>query len=186
MPVSFNTLAWEPGNENLGGLIGDVIFLPSHEADITGLTCTDGITIAGNLALENSQPAIKIYATEDSIDLTDTQEGDFDGERTRLQLQFFSPGSKKEQAILKRKVTVVPGIWLVKDTELNWRLMGLTILQKPDGTYAVSKEIQAKVTAKEGTQGKRADGRRGTLYTVQQVAAHEAPFYSGTIPLTAV
>lgn len=185
MPVSFANLVWDEGSENLGGALGSVFYLPGSAADISALTCTDGVTLIGDVGLAGTQVAVEVYATEDSIDLLDAQQGEFDGENTLNTLSFFHPGSKKEQAAFKRKVTVVPGIWFVKDSDLNWRVVGLTALQTQVGTYKVTKDIQARVTAKEGTHGKRADTRKGTLYTVSYVCPHESMFYSGEIPLAA-
>lgn len=184
MALIFTDAVWEEGSENMGGLIGDVYYMPASAADISGLTCTDGITLTGNIVPVGSQEAVKIYATEASIELLDAQQGEIDGESTLNTLNFFFPGSKKALAAFKRKVTVVPGIWFARDSDNNWRVLGLTAIQVPTaiGTYTVSKDISARVTAKEGTHGNRGDTRKGTLITVTYTAVHEALFYDGVLP----
>lgn len=184
---SFTDLIWKEGDENLGGMIGNVYFIPKSILDTSGLTVdADGISLTGNIAVKDAatQEAVEIYATEDTVQLTDTQGGSVDGENTTQTLIFFHPGGKKEQASLKRKLTVTPGIWIAKDSEGNWRVVGLAALQDPSvpGSYKVSTDIQARVTAKEGTQGTRADTRKGTTYTVTYICTHEALFYNGDIP----
>lgn len=185
-PVSFTETLWEEGSENLGGLLGHLLYIPQSQADISGLTCTDGVTLIGDFALIGSQPFIKVYATEDSIDLGDVQSGDFDGEKKTNTASFFFPGSKAEVEAFKRKIAVVPGIWALRDTDLNWRIMGLTALQTAVGTYTVVKDIQARCTAQEGTHARRADGRKGTTFTITQIAPHAPLFHSGALPETVV
>jgi hypothetical protein len=184
MALSFTDHVWAEGSENIGGAIGSVYYIPGSAADISGLTCTDGITVLGDLLALDTQDAIKIYATENSILVSDAQSGEIDGEITTNTLTFFTPGSKKELATLKRKITVVPGIWFFKDSDDNLRSIGLTAIQDPAtvGTYSISKDIQARVTAKEGTHGTRGDTRKGTTFTITYMAPHEALFMDGTIP----
>lgn len=184
MPLSFTDHAWEEGSENIGGALGSLYWIPGSAADISGLTCTDGVTILGNIVAEAAQDAIKIYATENTINVSDAQAGEIDGEITSNTLVFFTPGSKKTLAALKRKITVVPGIWVFRDSDYNLRVIGLTAIQSPItvGTYFVTKDIQARVTAKEGTHGTRGDARKGTSFTVTYMAPHEALFMAGTIP----
>lgn len=184
MALSFTDHIWEEGSENMGGAIGNLFWIPGSAADISALTCADGVTLAGNITPVDTQKAIEIYATENSIELMDTQQGEIDGESTLNTLNFFTPGSKKELAALKRKLTVVPGIWFIRDSDYNWRVLGLAAIQDPDniGQYFVTKDIQARVTAKEGTHGTRGDARKGTTFTVTYTAPHESLFYAGVIP----
>jgi hypothetical protein len=184
MALSFIDHVWEEGSENIGGALGSLYWIPGSAADISGLTCVDGVTILGDIAAVGDQDAIKIYATENSINVSDAQAGEIDGEITSNTLVFFTPGSKKTLAALKRKITVVPGIWFFRDSDYNLRVIGLTAIQDPEtiGEYFVTKDIQARVTAKEGTHGTRGDTRKGTSFTVTYMAPHEALFIDGKIP----
>lgn len=184
MALSFTDHVWEEGSENIGGALGSLYWMPGSAADISGLTCTDGVTILGNIEALGVQDAIKIYATENSINVNDSQAGEIDGEITSNTLEFFTPGSKKTLAALKRKITVVPGIWVFRDSDYNLRVIGLTAIQDPVavGSYFVTKDIQARVTSKEGTHGTRGDTRKGTTFTITYMAPHEALFMAGTIP----
>lgn len=184
MPVSFTDQVYDEGKENLGGLLGAVYALPLSQADISALTCTDGATLAGTLALVGSQNAIRIDVSEDSIDLNTAQSGDANGERKTQTLMFFIPG--QSQGELSRKLMSVPMVWFVKDSELKWRVVGISALQTAVGTYVVNKDIQARVTAQESTFGKRADARRGIMYTVTYVTAHEPLIYTGPIPVVVI
>jgi len=184
---SFTDMIWKEGDENLGGMIGNVYFIPKSFLDVSGVTVdADGISLTGDISVKDplTQEAVEIYATEDTVQLTDTQQGSIDGENTLQTLILFHPGGKKEQASFKRKITVTPGIWIARDSEGNWRVVGLAALQDPStpGAYKLSTDIHARVTAKEGTQGTRADTRKGTTYTVTYVCTHEALFYNGAIP----
>jgi hypothetical protein len=184
MALSFTDHIWEEGSENMGGAIGNLFYIPGSAADISGLTCTDGVTLVGDILPVDTQKAIEIYATENSIEVLDAQQGEIDGESTLNTLTFFTPGSKKELVALKRKLTVVPGIWFFRDSDYNWRVLGLAAIQDPSsiGDYFVTKDIQARVTAKEGTHGTRGDARKGTTFTITYTAPHESLFYPGDIP----
>ena len=182
---SFVDQVWAEGKENLGGLLGALYFLSISSADTSGVTvAADGVSLTGNVTAAVAQKAIKIYATEDTIRLMDAQQGEVDGESVLNTLTFFMPGSTKESASFKRKVTTSPGIWFVKDSDLNWRVLGLAAIQDPEtpGDYVVITDINARVTAKDGTHGGRTDERKGTTLTITQTTPHEALFYSGVIP----
>ncbi len=181
-PVSFTDQVYEEGKENLGGLLGAVYALPLSQADISGLTSTDGAALTGTLALVGEQPAIKIDVSEDSIDLNTAQSGDANGERKTQTLMFFIPG--QNQGALSRKLMTVPMVWFVKDAELKFRVVGISALQTAVGTFVVNKDIQARVTTQESTFGKRADARKGIMYTVTYTTAHEPLGFAGPIPLT--
>lgn len=183
-PVSFTDHVYEEGKENLGGHLGAVFGLPLSAADISGLTCTDGATLTGAFALLGTQTAFKIDVSEDSIDLTDPQSGDANGERITQQLQFFVAG--QNQGALKRKLMTVPMIWFVKDAELKWNVVGISALQTASETWTVNKDIEARVTTTESTWGRRADGRKGVLYTVTYITAHGPLKHDGALPLTVV
>lgn len=184
MPLpSFSNQVWDPGTENLGGLLGKVVALPLFAADIAGLTCTDGKTLVGNLALVDTQKAFTIDVSEDSIVLNHAQSGDANAEKTTQTLQFFVPGPP---TAFNRTAGVTPMIWFVKDAKLKYQVVGLSALQTEVGTYVVNKDIEARVTATEGTFGQRADARKGTLFTITYVTSHGPLEYGGTIPFTAV
>ena len=186
MPISFTDIIWEEGSENMGGLIGDVYFIPASAADISGLTCTDGISLIGNIVPvdEEVQQAIRIYATEGTVQLTDVQQGEIDGESVLTTLMFFFPGSTAASAALKRKLKTGRGIWFAKDTNGVMRCLGLTAIQIPSalGTYTVNKDIVARMTAAEGTHGSRGDERKGTMFTITYTSVHEPLFYPGVLP----
>lgn len=184
---SFTDLIWDEGFENLGGMVGNVYFIPRSILELGAATVgADGVSITGDLTVTDplTQEATEIYATEGTVQLLDAQQGEIDGESTLQTLIFLHPGSKKELASLKRKITTTPGIFIVKDSELNYRVVGLGAMQDPEtpGTYILTKDIQARVTAKEGTSGNRGDTRKGTTFTVTYICAHEALFYDGVIP----
>lgn len=183
MAISFVDQVWEDGRENFGGALGALYFMPRSAADISALTCTDGMTITGNITPVASEKAIKVYATDDSILYGEAQEGDPNGEKTMNTLAFFHPGDSKTSGAFKRKVSVTPGIWFFKDSLGNFRVLGLTILQNQDlNTYTITTDVEARIRTREGTHGNRADSRKGTTYTINHVAPHEAPFYDGVIP----
>jgi len=186
MPIPFTDLLWEEGSENMGGLIGDVYFMPASAADISGVTCTNGISLIGNIVPVDpaDQQAVKIYATEGTIQLTDVQQGEIDGESVLCTLMFFFPGSTAQSAALKRKLKTGRGIWFAKDTNGVMRVLGLTAIQIPNalGTYTVNKDIVARMTAVEGTHGTRGDERKGTMFTITYTSVHEPLFYPGVLP----
>jgi hypothetical protein len=186
MAISYTDLVWEEGSENMGGMIGDLYFMPASAADISGLTCTDGISLIGNIVPVDvaEQQAVKIYATEGTIQMTDVQQGEIDGESVLTTLMFFFPGSTPATAATKRKLKTGRGIWFAKDTNGIMRVLGLTAIQVPTalGTYTVNKDIVARVTAAEGTHGTRGDERKGTMFTITYTSVHEPLFYPGVLP----
>lgn len=187
--MPFIDIEWKDGQDNMPGTVGDVKFLPTSAADISGVTVNDdGVTLEGDITLNQDGKIINIYATDRSGNATDENQGDIDGSYAENMLTWMIPGSFKEQESYKRKVRNTRGIYLFRDSDFNWRVIGIWAAQNPKYTeggqepkYVASLEKPA-YTAVSGTQGASGGDRRGSTITVTSDAPHGALFYEGDIP----
>lgn len=188
--MPFNDVSWLEGQDNMPGLVGDIYFIPKSEVDISALTILeDGVSTAGNITVKQDGKIIKIYATENTGNITDSDQGEIDGKYTQNMLTWFTPGSFPKLEEYKRKVRNTPGLFIAKDTDFNWRLMGVWAARNPEYTeggqepkYLPSLDIPARINTINGTQGTRGGDRRGTTFEIIADAPHAALFYAGDIP----
>jgi hypothetical protein len=192
--MPFNDVAWLEGQDNMPGLVGEIFFIPKSEVDISALSIADdGVSTIGNITLLPEGKITTIYATENTGNITDTDQGEIDGKYTQNMLTWFTPGSFPRLEEYKRKVRNTPGLFICKDTDFNWRLMGIWAARNPlyteggmEDKYLPSLDIPARINAINGTQGTRGGDRRGTTFEVVQDAPHAALFYTGDLPVNPV
>ena len=188
--MPFIDIEWKDGQDNMPGTVGDVKFIPTSQADISGVTVDDdGVTLLGDIAIKSGGRINNIYATDRSGNATDENQGDIDGSYSENTLTWMIPGSFKDQESYKRKVRNTRGIYLFRDSDFNWRVIGIWAAQNPKYTeggeepmYIASLEKPA-YTAPSGTQGASGGDRRGATITVTSDAPHGALFYDGDIPV---
>lgn len=190
--MPFNDVNWLEGQDNMPGLVGEIYMIPKSEVDISALTIdADGVSTSGNITVKAGGKIIKVYATENTGNITDSDQGDIDGKYTQNMLTWFTPGSFPQLEEYKRKVRNTPSIFIAKDTDFNWRLMGVWAAKNPEYTvggqeplYVPSLDIPARINTINGTQGTRGGDRRGTTFEVMADAPHAALFYTGDLPTT--
>ena len=191
--MPFADVEWLEGQDNMPGMVGDVKFIPKSGVDISGLTIDpDGVTARGVIALKEGSRITTIYVTENSSNITDSDQGDIDGKYTQNIGTFFTPGSYPKLESYKRLARNTPGLFIMKDTEFNWRLMGVWAAKNPAYTgeegsteprFLPSLDIPARVQTANGTQGTRGGDRKGTTFEIVQDAPHAALFFIGDLPV---
>lgn len=197
--MPFADVEWLEGQDNMPGMVGDIKFIPKSAVDISALTIDDdGVTALGNITIKTNGAVpplplgriTTIYCTENSSNITDADQGDLDGKYTQNLLTWFTPGSFKQMESYKRLARNTPGVFIVKDTEFNWRLMGVWAAKNPafveggvEPKFLPSLDIPARIQTANGTQGTRGGDRKGTTFEVVQDAPHAALFYMGDIPV---
>lgn len=198
--MPFADVAWTEGQDNMPGLVGDIYFIPKIAVDISALTIDDdGVTISGNISIaldpaDGITPLGRIntiYTTENTSNVTDSDQGEWDGKYTQNMLTWFTPGSFKELESYKRMVRNTPGVYIAKDSKGNWRVLGIYATENPaydpgvTPKYLPSLDIPARINTINGTHGTRGGDRKGTTFEVIQDAPHAALFYPGTLPVNA-
>lgn len=187
----FVDVAWLDGQDNMPGTVGDIKFIPTSEIDISACTVEDdGMTIAGNFTIKVGGRIANIYATDRSGQVSDENQGDIDGSYAENSLTWMVPGSFKELESFKRKARNTRGVYLFRDSNFNWRVIGLWAAENPAfgemgaPKYILSAEKPAYM-APSGTHGASGGDRKGSTITVTSDAPHGALFYSGVIPVNA-
>ena len=189
--MPFADVEWLEGQDNMPGMVGDVKHIPKSGIDISGLTIdNDGVTARGTIAVKAGSRITTIYCTENSSNITDNDQGDIDGKYTQNVGTWFTPGSFPTLESFKRLVRNTPGVFIMKDTEFNWRLLGVWAAKNPAYTeggeepmFLPSLDIPARVQTANGTQGTRGGDRKGTTFEVVQDAPHAALFFIGDLPV---
>lgn len=197
----FADVSWLEGQDNMPGLVGDVKFIPKSAVDISAVQIDDdGVTATGNITLkmDGAEPPVAlgrittIYCTENTANITDADQGEVDGKYAQNLATWFTPGSFKELESFKRLVRNTPGVYIVKDTEFQWRLMGVWAAKNPAWTaegvepkFLPSLDIPARIQTINGTHGTRGGDRKGTTFEIVQDAPHAPLFYMGDIPVNA-
>lgn len=190
----FKDISWSDARDNMPGIVGDIYFIPTSEIDVSACTVEDdGVTITGSIALQVGGRINKIYAIDRSGNVTDENQGDIDGSYSMNTLVWAIPGSTKDSAEFKRKVRNTRGVFLFKDSDFNFRVVGLWLAQNPKWTgaedlvndqFVISTEKPA-YTAPAGKHGQSGGDRKDNIITVTCDAPHEPPFYDGDLPVNA-
>lgn len=175
-------LKWEQGRQNMGGLIGEVFFVPIDDVDTSDENLptldADGVTVTGDIVLKAAKKWISIYHTSGTGKIDSNSVGERDGKSFENILEFNFPGSKKEVVAHNKQVLNTPGLYIGQDTDGNMRIIGLTVI---NGVLSYKLPVYTESIAST-TGAARAD-KRGTTYQAKAEAPHEALFYEGAIDL---
>lgn len=191
--IAFADVSWTEGQDNMPGLVGNKFFIAKSAVDIAACTIgDDGVTLLGNIALNEGGRINEIYSTENSDSLTEADQGDIDGKYTQNMLSFFTPGSYVGLESFKRAIRNTPGIWIFTDTKGNFRVMGIYAAENPAWTgeadvvndrFVPSLDIPARISTINGTSGTRGGDRKGTTFEIMQDAPHTPLFMAGDLPV---
>lgn len=181
--MAFEDLSWPQGSENMGGLIGDLFFIPIEDVDDASLPTldADGVSITGNIAPKSGKEFFQIYHTKGTGKIDDTTVGERDSKSYENMLEFFHPGQGKELANFKAEVCNTPGLWIGKDSKGNYRVLGMCAING-----AISIERPAYCESIQGSTGAAASDQNGSTFQVKAAAPHPALYYAGTIPTAPV
>jgi len=180
--MAFEDITWLQGKQNVAGLVGDVYFVPIDDVDDTQLPAigTAGdLNVSNAIVLAANKKWFKVYHTPETGKIDSNSVGEVDGMSVDNVLEFFVPGNDETLAKFKRQILNTRALWLAKDTDGNYRILGLSVLD-PAGT-ATSLDLPAHCIQANTTTGAARADRRGVTFQVTFKAPHDALIYSGTI-----
>lgn len=178
--MAFEDLAWPAGQQNMGGLVSDVHFVPLDDVDMSAAPAldADGVTITAAITLKALKKWISIYHTRGTGKIDSNSVGERDGKSFENILEFNFPGGEKKVVAHNKQVLNTPGLYIGKDTDGNYRILGLAVI---DGV--VTFDMPAYTENITSTTGAASADKRGTTYQAKSEAPHEALFYEGAIDL---
>jgi len=186
MPFVLADLKWTQGQQNMGGLVGGIMYCPVEDiltfpklSDI-GKLDTDEET---NFVCKPGKKFITIYHTSDTGKLDDSTVGERDGRSKENLLEFFFPGDDQAVAEFERFALNTPCVVACKDTRGRTRVLGAVNLA--ESTVDITGDIPAYLESSNGVSGAARPDRKGKTFQFKSSAPHAPIFYKGTIPLSA-
>jgi len=150
----FADVIHEVGADNMGGLSVDVWFAPvTYITAFPGYESKDSIEVAGKIELKENAKFVHITASYKSAGLKSSPVGDVDGRCSKIEAEFFHPGAAENAAKFARAVQNTPGVFVMRDNEGHYRLIGDPI-------------NPATVTVEHDT-GKSPEDRRGFTFKIE-------------------
>lgn len=183
--MAFNDLLLTPGTQNLAGIVGNIFFAPV--ADIatfpTMSAAGAGDTTTDDIVMKSGKKFFQLYHTDETGKLDATMIGERDGKANECLLEWNFPGDSAELIALKRQMQNTPGVYICKDTDGNYRILGVVNLD-PTST-ATTGDIPAYMEKGDFTSGAKRGDKRGTTFQVKWSGPHDPIIYKGAIPLVA-
>lgn len=185
MAFTLADLTWKQGQQNMGGLVGDIYYCPIEDiATWPALSAAGKLDTASesNFVCKVGKKFIAIYHTSDTGKLDDSTVGERDGRSKENLLEFFFPGDDQAVAEFERFALNTPCVVICKDTRGRFRLLGAINLD--ESTTTINGDIPAYLEASNGVSGAARAERKGKTFQFKHSAPHAPIFYKGTIPLT--
>lgn len=177
---------WPQGADNMGGLIGDIFFVPMADVDKTALPVIGAdLVITGDITLNALAYFYAIYQTRLTSKIDDATVGERDGRSKDVMFEFKFPGDTPEIIAFCRKVQNTPGILIAKDPQGKQRILGVAVIDNA-GTDEVTFDLPAYLESDTGTTGVGSDAKGHTLIFKAE-SLTKALIYEGLIdvdPLT--
>jgi hypothetical protein len=186
MAFTLADLKWQQGQQNMGGLVGDIYYCPLEDIDTFPALSAAGkldTAAASNFVCKTTKKFISIYHTSDTGKLDDATVGERDGRSKENLLEFFFLGDDQEVAEFERFALNTPCVVICKDTRGRFRLLGGIVLN--DAGTEITGDIPAYLEASNGVSGAARTERKGKTFQFKHSAPHAPIFYKGTIPLVA-
>lgn len=126
MAYPFSNVLHIAGADNMGGMSCDVFFAPqSAFKSFPIFKDPQSINLEGDFEfLEEGAGFIHISASYKSNGLKSSVVGDIDCRCSKQEGEFFHPGADEAGAKFARAVQNTPGVFIVRDTEGNLRVIG--------------------------------------------------------------
>lgn len=182
--MPFEDLLWPQGQDNMGGLVGNIFFIPADDVNvIPALSAVGSLEMAaGDITAKVGKRWWQVYHTPETGKVDYNTVGELDAKSKENMLEFFYPGDDVTLAEQERLLQNTPGLYAAKDTKGNLRILGLTNLD-PAGTV-LTLDSPANLVTSNGSTGAARGDRRGTTFVVKHSAAHRPVVYKGVISLT--
>ena len=126
MSYAFSNVIHPAGADNMGGMATDVYFAPQTAfKKFPVFKKETDITLEGAFEFTESDAGfVHISATYKSNGLKSSAVGDIDSRCSKQEGEFFHPGASESAAQFARLVQNTPGVFVVRDTEGKWRVVG--------------------------------------------------------------
>jgi len=126
MPYPFSNVVHPAGADNMGGMATDVYFAPQTAfKKFPEFKKETDITLEGAFEFTDSDAGFAhITASYKSNGLKSSVVGDIDGRCSKQEGEFFHPGASEAAAQFARLVQNTPGVFVIRDTEGKWRVIG--------------------------------------------------------------
>jgi len=186
--MAFEDILWTQGEDNMAGLVDDLYFVPIDDIDFTTPPTldVDGVTIANDITLLATKKWFRIYHTRGTGKLDDNVVGERDGKSFENMVEFKFPGDTKELVAFKRQVLNTPLAVVCKDTQGNYRILGVSLIKDPaTGTDVTTLQFPAYIEQASGTTGAKGSDARGHTFQIKSEAVCPPLFYEGTIDVSA-
>ncbi len=180
--MAFEDVLWPEGADNMGGIIGDIFFVPMNNVDTTQLPAIGAdLVITGNVVLLPLKQFFAIYETRGTGKIDDNTVGERDGRSKEVMFEFKFPGDTKEIISFARQVQNQPGVLIVKDPQGQQRILGVTVIKDIDGvTDITTYQMPAYLESDTGTTGLGGDAKGHTMIFKAE-ALTKALIYQGDI-----
>jgi len=185
--MAFEDILWTQGQDNMGGLVGDLYFVPIEDIDFTTPPTldADGVTISGAITLKALKKWFRIYHTRGTGKIDDNVVGERDGRSFENLCEFKFPGDTKEVIAFKRQVLNTPIALIGRDPQGNYRILGITVIKNQSTSLdELTLDFPAYIESAPGTTGLGSDAK-GHTFQVKCEAISPPLFYEGTIDLDA-
>lgn len=172
---------WAQGADNMGGLIGDIFFVPMADVDKTAVPAIGAdLVITGDITLLTNKKFYAIYQTRGTSKIDDSTVGERDGRSKEVMFEFLFPGDTKEIIQFARAVQNTPGILIVKDPQGKMRILGVSVIDS-SGTDVVTFDLPAYLESDTGTSGAKGGDAKGHTMIFKAESLTKALIYEGTI-----
>lgn len=186
--MAFEDILWTQGQDNMGGLVDDLYYVPIDDIDLTvPLTLeADGVTIDDDIVLKATKKWFRIYHTRGTGKLDDSLVGERDGKSFENMVEFKFPGDTAALVKFKRQVANTPLAVICKDAQGNYRLLGVTLQKDPaTAADAVTIKFPAYIEQASGTTGAKGSDAKGHTFQIKAEAVCPPLFYTGEIDVSA-
>ncbi len=182
--MAFQDVLWPEGADNMGGLIGDIYFVPMGDVDKAVIPTIDAEgRISTDIMLLDAKKFFAIYETRGTGKIDDTTAGERDGRSKEVMFEFKFPGDTPEIISFARQVQNQPGILIVLDPQGQQRVLGVTVIKNALGTADIaSYDMPAYLESDTGTTGLGGDAKGHTMIFKAE-ALTKALIYLGIIDL---
>lgn len=171
---------------NLGGIQGDIYFIPKADIDTAALPAIndDGVTLVGVIQPKVGKKFSVVYQTAGKGKLEDNTVGERDSKSAENIVEFSHPGTGKSLTQFKKQIQNLPLVVIVKEGG-KFRVLGITVFSTETApgvfTEAVSLDLPAYIETASGTTGTATADYKGTIFNIKAESTRAALYYEDAI-----
>ena len=163
--MAFEDVGFAQGADNMGGIIGDVFWVPMDDVDKTSLPAIGAdLVITGDIVLKALKKFYAIYQTRGTGKIDDATVGERDGRSKEVMFELKYPGDTKEIINFARLVQNTPGVLIMRTPQGKYHVLGLSVIKDIDGvTDITTYDFPAYLESDTGTTGVGGDAKGHTF-----------------------